>query len=289
MGIISYNLDQILNHIRVQKQFFQKALENSPPGTLHKRTYKGQLQYVHAVTLANGTLQRRGIANDNPLLRGLAQKEYAQNALKDLNRHQALIQQVSDQITDITPSSLVPRLKLAYRSLPTGIFLPDSSITGTLIADPGQPAVPCPVPASRLKALHRWAAEPYEQSDRYPEEKDKETSRGLWVRSKSEMLICEKLYVFDVPFRYEQVLHIGNRSFALDFTFLDRNNNPFYLEYCGIMNEPGYVKTFRWKRDLFEAVGISEWTNMIYIFEKNNKISVKHIETIIREQILPRL
>ena len=51
----------------------------------------------------------------------------------------------------------------------------------------------------------------YEQSSYKPEKKIHITSRGLRVRSKSELLIAEAFYSHDVAFHYEEVLLLGGR------------------------------------------------------------------------------
>ena len=61
---------------------------------------------------------------------------------------------------------------------------------------------------SRLQAHKEWSEAPYRQSDKRPEGKDKITSRGLHMRSKSEVMIAELLYQYGIPFRYEEPLYI---------------------------------------------------------------------------------
>ena len=60
----------------------------------------------------------------------------------------------------------------------------------------------------------RWGDGFYRQSDYMPEKKIHTTSKGLKVRSKSEVLIAEKLYEHNIEFRYEQILQIEQMEFA---------------------------------------------------------------------------
>lgn len=73
-----------------------------------------------------------------------------------------------------------------------------------------------------------WGDGDYEQSDYRPENKIHVTSRGLKVRSKSELIICENLYDNHVEFRYEQILKIGDRTFAPDFTIKRKDGKIIY-------------------------------------------------------------
>lgn len=288
MGFLEHQIEQMVNHIDHQQQLFHQLLKSSPPGSLHHRKDRVRSQFVHAVPDSEGNTTRRIISEDD-LLHALAQKEYAQSALKIIGKQQALIHQMSDKITDITPSKLIPQLRPAYRSLPMEMFLPDAYSGELAEDDPSLPGQRHSIPPERLRQLQQWAAQPYEMSDYKPEERDKETSRGLMVRSKSEALICEKCDEFFLPFRYEEVIQIGNYKLAPDLTFLCRDNQKLFLEYCGMMDNPKYVEQYLWKRKLYEGAGIYQWTNMIYIFEQSNRISVRQIKNVLLNQVLPRL
>ena len=67
------------------------------------------------------------------------------------------------------------------------------------------------------KEPSQWALTKYIQSDYKPEEKIHTTSRGLKVRSKSELIICEIFYKYGIEFRYEEVIYINGRRLEPDF------------------------------------------------------------------------
>ena len=72
-----------------------------------------------------------------------------------------------------------------------------------------------------------WGNLEYVRSDFWKESLTMRTSRGLLVRSKSELLIVEMLYRYGIPFRYEQELWINGKDWAPDFTFEGADGRPF--------------------------------------------------------------
>lgn len=214
---------------------------------------------------------RRGITKDESLIRALADKEYARCALNIIETDLSLLKKLRPKLKALDPVAIRASMKHAYRSLPED-WIREVHL-----------------PKERMKEHEIWASQPYEISDNKPHLRNKKTSRGLYVRTKAEVLIAEMLYHYEVPFRYEQVIHIGRYKLAPDFTFQDSSRQEFYWEYCGMMDDPDYLKGYLWKRNLYESVGICQWTSMIYTFDKNNDIDMHQIEQIIQENILPRL
>lgn len=142
---------------------------------------------------------------------------------------------------------------------------------------------------SRLQAHKEWGEAPYQQSDNYPAGKDKITSRGLHMRSKSEVMIAELLYQYGIPFRYEETLYIDGVMLAPDFTFRGADLLKFYWEYCGMMDDPEYVDRHIWKKNLYERNGIVPWKNIYFTYESGGNIDLKAIRHFIEDNILPRM
>lgn len=142
---------------------------------------------------------------------------------------------------------------------------------------------------SRLQAHKEWSEAPYRQSDKRPEGKDKITSRGLHMRSKSEVMIAELLYQYGIPFRYEEPLYIEGFMLVPDFTFRGPDLLKFYWEYCGMMDDPKYVDHHIWKKNLYERNGIVPWKNIYFTYESGGNIDLKAIRHFIEDNILPRM
>ena len=75
------------------------------------------------------------------------------------------------------------------------------------------------------------------------------TLRGEMVRSKSELLIADRLHTHNIDYIYEQPLAIGGQTRFPDFTIDDAESGiKFYWEHCGMLYDPFY--NARWERKL---------------------------------------
>lgn len=121
------------------------------------------------------------------------------------------------------------------------------------------------------------------------------TSRGEMVRSKSEVIIADRLADLDVEYIYERPLTIDNTTKYPDFTIEDmESGRTFYWEHCGMLYVPSYRKHWeeklKWykQHDIFpcEEGGGSKGTLIITSELPNGGISSQEIEKVIRSVIL---
>jgi hypothetical protein len=122
-----------------------------------------------------------------------------------------------------------------------------------------------------------------------------QTSRGEMVRSKSEVIIADRLTDLHVEYSYERPLTIEGVTKYPDFTIEDMEKGRiFYWEHCGMLNVPSYRK--RWEEKLVwykehEIIphedGEGETGTLIITSESpQGGISSQEIERIIRTVIL---
>ncbi|MCE3269708.1 MAG: helicase [Ramlibacter sp.] len=76
------------------------------------------------------------------------------------------------------------------------------------------------------------------------------------VKSKSELIIADKLHAAGIRYTYEQPLSIGGLEYQPDFTYTDPSGRVWYWEHCGLMSNDSYRR--RWERKLqaYRSVGI---------------------------------
>lgn len=94
--------------------------------------------------------------------------------------------------------------------------------------------------------IERWYEEhPGGQNSFYGEGLYK-TTRGEYVRSKSEKIIADMLYQNNIPYQYEALLELGCTTVYPDFTILDLNTRKtLYWEHLGLASDEEYaVKNF---------------------------------------------
>ena len=276
MGYLEHQINEMKSFLESEKHRCEQALVNVPQGSLQRAINGGKPKYYQSVSRSDGSgkYSRRLLNNHPEIIRQLADKEYAMKAIELIDKDEELLRYLELHMVEINPEAIISMLKPAYKTLPPGTF---SLGSREIVKD------------SKWKMQAEWAMQDYEQSKYKAGERCIQTSSGLYVRSKSELVVAERLNNYGVPFRYEQVILVGGSELAPDFSFLDRLKKEFYLEYCGMMDNPEYVKGFMTKRNLYERFGINQWDDMIYLFERGNRINIREIDWIIENRIIPRL
>ena len=85
------------------------------------------------------------------------------------------------------------------------------------------------------------------------------TERGELVRSKSELVIADKLHHRGINYAYEQPLHLANDRIRYpDFTITDDPSGvTYYWEHLGLLHDPGYRGRWERKRAEYVDAGIA--------------------------------
>jgi hypothetical protein len=75
------------------------------------------------------------------------------------------------------------------------------------------------------------------------------TSRGEFVRSKSELAIAEKLNGMGISYVYEQPLQLDGKTRWPDFTIVDEDSGiTYFWEHLGMLSDPQYAARWQTKR-----------------------------------------
>jgi hypothetical protein len=84
------------------------------------------------------------------------------------------------------------------------------------------------------------------------------TERGELVRSKSELVIADKLFAAGVPYLYEQPVQLDDGSIRYpDFTVMDdATGETVHWEHLGLLEEPSYRSRWEAKLRAYKASGI---------------------------------
>ncbi|MDY6904431.1 MAG: AAA family ATPase [Thermodesulfobacteriota bacterium] len=121
------------------------------------------------------------------------------------------------------------------------------------------------------------------------------TSRGEMVRSKSEVIIADRLAALSVDYIYEHPLSIEGATKYPDFTIEDiESGSVFYWEHCGMLHVPSYRRRWEEKLAWYKANRISphedgggeNGTLIITRESARGGISSQEIEQIIRKVVL---
>lgn len=210
---------------------------------------------------SDGNIQTPISSKNRKLIEKLIEKEYLRNLLEDLSNEKQALELYLDKHNsyDKKVSKLFDK-KPIFREYISNAFNPISA---------------------ELKA---WMDEPYERSEKYPEQLICKTIVGTYVRSKSENLIDMYLRKYHIPFRYECPLQLGEILVYPDFTIRHpRTGKTYYWEHYGMMEKLSYARNAFTKLDLYATNNIIPNVNMITTFETGKKpLQPEMVENIVK-------
>ena len=133
-------------------------------------------------------------------------------------------------------------------------------------------------------AHREWMNAPYEYNTKYPEQLIHKSSSGHLVRSKSEEMIANFLYLNNIPFRYECALSLDGITIFPDFTILHpKTDEIYYWEHFGLMDDPTYIKNTYSKLQLYSSHGFIPSIRLITTYEtRKSPLSSENIQQLIQ-------
>ena len=118
------------------------------------------------------------------------------------------------------------------------------------------------------------------------------TLRGERVRSKSEIIIADRLFHAGVPYHFEKELDLidDNKNWIQllpDFTVLSlKTYETYYWEHFGWLDKEQYRNDMIAKLETYAQNGIFPGKNLIVTFEtKDNQLSSMHVMQLINEYL----
>ena len=111
------------------------------------------------------------------------------------------------------------------------------------------------------------------------------TLKGEHVRSKSEVIIADRLYSKGIPYKYECPLYIGNKVIYPDFTILRLSDRKIlYHEHCGMMDNPDYSKDVVGRVNLYSTAGVCLGDRLFLTFETSESpLDIKLLDELIEK------
>ena len=132
--------------------------------------------------------------------------------------------------------------------------------------------------------ISNWMNSPYEQNLSHPERLIYKSTSGHMVRSKSEMMIDMLLHQYQIPFRYECALTLGDTLLHPDFTLRHPMTGEYYdWEHFGLMDQPAYAANTLSKLRIYTENGILPGIHLITTYETpEHPLSMEMVEKIIK-------
>ncbi len=239
-----------------------EKLKNAPKGKLYVSTCNGHCQFLIAAD--NG--DRKYLSKqERTLIKALAQKDYDQkviaSARSELSTLSILLKKYDAGIAEDIFEKLTP----ARRNLTEPIMMPDDAF------------------------IEKWLSEPYNKAGFDVGDPEFFTSKGLRVRSKSEIIFAEKYDEYNIPYKYECPLYLEGYGWVRpDFTALKiKYRQTVYHEHLGMMDDSEYAERNINKIHAYEQNGFVIGRDLILTFEtRNNPIGPADAEKLIKTYLV---
>ena len=260
-----------LNALELQKEEMadtiaeiKKRINSAPPGTL--RTAKRINKFQYYQRLEAGDLKGTYIPRkDNEIAVKLAQKDYDQRLLAELEKQQKAIERFLKDFDPQAPLKVYEELNEPRKALVAPEFLSDAEF------------------------VKLWLEKPYKKLDFRKDDPEYYTARNERVRSKSEILIADALARHNIPYRYEYPIVIdGVPVAAPDFNCLNvRLRKDYYWEHLGMLDDAVYADNNVRKLNNFSLNPDFDESRLILTTEtKRHPLNTKVVEEKIRRYLL---
>lgn len=256
------------------RSIYIKELESLPKGKLIGYFSNGKYQYYRSETI-NGKYTRHGVGKNQYIKKQLARKEYLTKVIPIIESNIKVLSAALSGYQSITPESIIDKMSAIYKSLPTEYYTDKLSCLDPRI----NPKI--------AEELQQWMDAPFDQSTYKPHEKIHTTSRNLKVRTKSELIIAEILYTYNIAFHYEERIYIMGRRFAPDFTIKLSDGRIYYWEHVGLTNDKSYMHDHYDKLRYYQHKDIVPWKNLILTYDSElGDLNTQIIHSEIKNKLL---
>ena len=270
MNSIKENLEIQKHEIEAVITYAENILRRSPEGTLRTSTSNGnKLQYYikDGYTGAQGRYLGK---KEEKLIHELAQKEYAQKLLSEARKKQKTLNRFSKAYFQQDFMDIYNNLAKARKKAVIPYELPDNEYA------------------------EFWQQEAYVTfiSPRAPELDIINgifTEKGELVRSKSEKIIADKLFMMNIPYHYEKPLMLAGYGYVHpDFTVLNRKTRKeYYWEHFGMMDDAGYVEKAVQKIETYERNLFFTGEQLLLTYETRlHPLNTGIMDNLIRKYLL---
>lgn len=254
--------------LEAKKQIADERLKKAPAGTLRIVKRGKQDQYYHR-ECTKDTIGKYIKKSNKDLIHALAQKDYDKRLTAELGVQCNLIEYFVKRYHPNAIEQIYQDMSESRRKLIEPIYEPSDVF----------------VKKWREKEYNRkgFDEDELESGARYF------TDDGNRVRSKSEIIIGNKLVQMGVPYRYEYPLRIGENSvFHPDFFCLNvRTRKEFVWEHFGMMDDEEYASRALCKIEEYQKEGYWFGINFMVSFESSSHIiNIQLIEKMIRRYLL---
>lgn len=244
------------------KKRFLEELKRLPEGKLYMKQERGTYRPYQRINGRENYLNR----HRSEMIIGLANKKEIERALKKLENNAKLLEKLEREYTDIPD------------------LMPETMDMVSTHGQPMQKTLQLLSKETLEKIAVRWLLDHNGNTDYLPERRIHRTSDGVYVRSKSELIIYEYLKSNGIPFVYEKPVMLQSQERYPDFTLVRKSDGKVLLwEHLGMMNDPGYFLTNIKKIYEYMENGYLPFKDMIISYDyEDGSIDLMELDRILR-------
>lgn len=259
----SYQIKKIINILENEQQYLKKKLESLPQDGIY--SFRNGKYYTW-IKVDKRTNKKYYLKK--------SERSYAESLA--LSKYYTYSYIRKSKEIDLLKSYIVMQSKI--KENPSD-FLKETSSYAHLLK---------PNLSSFSEQITAWEKGDFLQNNRYPEHLIHKTLKGHFVRSKSEAIIANTLYLNKIPYRYEAELHLDDVTFYPDFTICHPETlEIIYWEHFGMMDVPQYREKAFYKLREYGNYGIIPSINLISTYETmQHPLDSSKIDYLIRDMFL---
>lgn len=249
-------IEQLINELQV-------CLNESIEGTLRVTHNHGSVQFYHNKKKGDTKGEYIKKKDENIALR-LAQQDYDRKFIQYLMNKRTMLKNLLGSIKEISDK------KIDDMNIYNGLSVDRKKLVDSHIIDD-------------ITYKEEWIKDKYLGKGFTENDPEIITEKGERVRSKSEKLIADKLYMMDIPYRYECPITLyGIGKIYPDFTILKvESRKEVILEHFGMMDNPDYSDKAIKKINMLEKNGYNMGDNLLCTFETSKTpINMKNVENM---------
>ena len=244
-------------------------LKDAPDGTLRTSKRRKNFQYYHIDTVGDSC--GKYISKSKvELIKALAQKDYSKKICKAASKELKITEKYLEKYSPGALNEAYDKLHFSRKKLVESYTCSDEDFV------------------TKWKLEKQTLIDKRKMTD-YASDADERiiiTEQGERVRSKSEKIIADKLFMMDVPYAYECPLYLKGFGYIKpDFTVLNiRTRKEYFFEHLGLMDNEEYCTKAIKKIETYEANNYHLGTSLILTFEtQNHSINSVVLDKKIRE------
>ena len=221
--------------------------------------------------------------NSFPVFAEIATGKILRFLLEQLSVNISSLENLSSEYTPLPEMFQLENISPALRDLRYSIkgTVAESSWNDQLLRYLQEEFLPAQQERITERDIYIWRSIKYEGNPYRPEQKIHRTPGGIYVRSKSELLIATHLEYMDIPYRYEAPLVLEGNTVYPDFSILrPADHKLIYWEHMGMLGDFDYAQKASMKLMQYFQCNIRPYDNLITTYDDNGTLDMAHIEQI---------